>query len=260
MLIEEMMPSGMRVWHTRPDTDEPRGVLMLLHERYGPVQHSFNLIEKAAADGFVGVMQDLFHRYEGDRGPIERAEARVDCTDEESIADIEETLAYLRSLPYVDESRIGIAGFCLSGRIPIVFAAARQDAAAISITHGGIYPRDYGGEKDGQAKVSRLIPKVACPVLGMFGEADPSVPLENISRFRRELERNRMNYWVRVYAGTPHAWMNTTEPHRYREHQSDDAWRVLTEFFEAAFDGEWSGEYHRWRFEPDTDVEYDFAI
>ena len=259
MLIEETMASGMRVWHTRPETGEPRGVLMLLHERYGPVQHSFNLIEKAAEDGFVGVMQDLFHRYDGERGPIERAEARVDLVDEESIADVDETLAYLRSLPYVDGSRIGIAGFCLSGRIPIVFAAARSDAAAIAIAHGGIYPRDYLAQKPGQASVAGLIPRIDCPVLGMFGDADLLVPLENVSRFRRELERNRKSYWIRVYADTPHAWMNSTTPDAYRERQSDDAWRAMIEFFTDSFDGGWSGGYLRWRFEPDAAVGYDFA-
>ena len=131
--------------------------------------------------------------------------------------------------------------------------------AAISITHGGIYPRDYRAEKPGQASVAGIIPKVECPVLAQFGEMDLLVPLENVSRFRRELERNRMNYWVRVYAGTPHGWMNSTQPSAYRAHQSDEAWRVITEFFESAFDGDWSGEYHRWRFEPDTAVTYDFA-
>jgi len=260
MIIEKTMPSGMRVWHARPDTEEPRGVLMLLHERYGPVEHSFNLIEKAAADGFVGVMQDLFHRYKGERGPVERAQARVDVTDDESTVDIEETLTYLKSLSYVNDAPVGIAGFCLSGRIPLVFAAARSGAAAIAVTHGGIYPRDYQGEKPGQAKVSRLIPLITCPVLGMFGEADLSVPMENVSRFRRELEREGKNYWIRVYANTPHAWMNTTEPGRYRADQSNDAWRSMLEFFDAAFVGDWAGEHMRWRFEPATAVDFDFAI
>ena len=91
MLIEKTLASGMRVWHARPDTEEPRPLMLMLHERYGPVKHSFNVIGRIAEAGFVACFMDMFHRYEGDRAPIEKSEARVDPTDEESIADLDET-------------------------------------------------------------------------------------------------------------------------------------------------------------------------
>ena len=101
MLIEETLASGMRVWHARPGTEEPRPLMLLLHERYGPVQPSFNVIERIAEAGFVACFMDMFHRYEGDRGPIERSESRVDPTDDESIADLDETIAHIRELAFV---------------------------------------------------------------------------------------------------------------------------------------------------------------
>jgi hypothetical protein len=43
MLNETMTESGMRIWHALPDdSGAPRPVVLLLHERYGPVEHSFN--------------------------------------------------------------------------------------------------------------------------------------------------------------------------------------------------------------------------
>jgi len=260
MLNETTTENGMRIWHCRPDTDEPRPAVLLLHERYGPVEHTFNVLERFAKSGFVAAMPDLFHRYQGERGPVERAEARVEIIDSETVADIDATLAYLRSLPYVDGAHIGVAGFCLSGRAPIVYAAARPDeVSAISITHGGIYPRDYHGDITGQAPVGGLIPQLACPVLGMFGENDRLVPMENISRFRRELERTGANYWVRVFADTPHGWMNTTNDNIFREGPSNAAWDSLAEFYSGVFSGEWNQDNFIWRFEPDKAVNYDFA-
>ena len=260
MMIETTVASGMRIWHAQPDTDQRRPAVLLLHERYGPVEHSFNVLNRFAAYGFVAAMPDIFHRFEGDRGPLERAETRFDPTDDEVVSDIDATLAHLRSLPYVDASRVGVAGFCLSGRTPLVYAAVRpEDTAAISITHGGIYPRDYHGDFDGQVPVGGLIPQVQCPVLGLFGEADRSVPMENVSRFRRDLERHAKDYRIRVYAGTPHAWMNTTEQGRYREAASEDAWAMLAEFYRGVFAGDWQTGTRTWRFEPETAVAYDFA-
>jgi carboxymethylenebutenolidase len=234
--------------------------VLLLHERYGPVDHSFNVLNRFAEYGFVAAMPDFFYRYEGDRGPIERAEDRIDLTDDQVVADLDATIRYLHTLAYVAPGPVGVAGFCLSGRVPIVYAVARpEDVAAIAVAHGGIYPRDYNADKPGQASVAGLIPDIGCPVLGMFGENDRSVPMENIARFRRELERNGIDYWVRVFAGAPHAWMNTTNEHSYREPQSEESWSILSRFFGDVFDGVWDGDRNTWLFQPDAAIDYDFA-
>ncbi len=259
MLIEETLASGMRVWHARPDTEEPRPLMLMLHERYGPVQHSFNVIERIAEAGFVACFMDMFHRYEGDRAPIENSEARVDPTDDESIADLDETIAPMRELAYVDGGRIGVVGFCLSGRTPLVYAAARNGVSAIAVVHGGIYPREYAGSTPGQDTVSNVIPKLPCPVLGMFGELDGSVPMENIQRFRRDLERTRKSYRIRVYTDAPHGWQNSTIPARYRADQAETAWGDMTDFFDDVFAGAWDDGRLRWQIEPDAAVAYDLS-
>jgi carboxymethylenebutenolidase len=261
MLNETTTASGMRIWHARPDdSGTARPVVLLLHERYGPVEHSFNVLERFAKSGFVAAMPDLFYRYKGDRGEVERSEARVEITDAECITDIDATFAYLRSLPYVDGTQIGVSGFCLSGRAPIVYAAARPgDVSAISVTHGGVYPRDYNGDTPGQAPVGGLIPQLACPVLGMFGETDRLVPMENIRRFRRELERTGANYWIKVFADTPHGWMNTTNPAIFREVPSEAGWETLAQFYSGVFAGDWKKGNRTWRFEPDTALSHDFS-
>lgn len=260
MLTETTTSDGMRIWHTRPDTDEPRPAVLLLHERYGPVEHSFNSLHRFAEYGFVAAMPDFFHRFKGDRGPIERAEDRIDVKDDEVVTDIDATLRFLRTLDYVTEGPVGIAGFCLSGRVPIVYAVARPDeVAAISVVHGGIYPRDYYPDRPGQASVAGIIPEIACPLLGMFGAMDRAVPLENVARLRSELERNGIDYWIRVFAGAPHGWMNSTELDRYREPQSEESWDILSRFFADVFDGVWGGGRTTWLFQPDAEIEYDFA-
>lgn len=258
MLVKETLASGMRVWHARPDTGDPRPAVLLLHERYGPVPYSFDAIEKLAGDGFVACVYDMFHRYQGDRRPIEQAQARVDPTDDEALADLDETIAYLRKLPYVDGDRIGMAGFCLSGRTPLVYAAARDDVSAIAVFHGGIYPRDYEASMPGQQTVAGLIPRLSCPVLGGFGEHDNLVPLENVRRFRGELERHGRSFEIRVFANVPHAWLNHTTD-AYRKREADEAWAMMVRFFTEVFDGTWDGQTVA-RFQADPSIAFDFAL
>jgi carboxymethylenebutenolidase len=252
MLTEETLASGMRVWIAQPDTTEKRPALLLLHERYGPVEHSFNIVKKMAKEGFVVAVNDLFHRYEGDRGPIERAEARLDLTDDEALVDMDETLAYLRTLPYVDGDNIGVVGFCLSGRMPMLYAAARDDVAGIAVVHGGAYPRDFDGSTEGQVPVSGLIPRIGCPVLGAFGEFDRLVPLENVHRFRNELEEAGKSFQILVFAGAAHGWMNTTTPEAFHQEATDAAWGTMVAFFTSVFAGGWPANRIVSRFESDV--------
>ena len=255
MAEERTLDSGMRVWTARPDTPGRHPVVLMLHERYGPVQYSFDAVDRVAREGFVACVPDMFHRYDGDRGPIEASQARVDPTDAEVLADLDETIAYLRTLPEVDGDHIGIAGFCLSGRAPIVYAASRDDAGAIAVFHGGVYPRDYVPIYAGQQTVAELIPKLTCPVFGGFGELDPAVPLDHIQRFRSELEQHGTSYTIQIYAAAPHGWMNHTIPNRYRPEQSEAAWGNLLGFFRQVFAGEWPSDRALWRFASDRAID-----
>ena len=85
MLDELTLSSGMRIWTARPDTNERRPAVVLLHGRRGPIaiDGSWDRVERLAKDGFVACVPDLYHRFTGNRGPIEAQEARIDCTDDE---------------------------------------------------------------------------------------------------------------------------------------------------------------------------------
>ena len=145
MLDELTLASGMKIWCARPDSAAKCAAIVILHGRRGPIDidGSWDRVERLARDGFVTCVPDLYHRFTGDRGPIEAQKDRIDFSDDEYLADVDETIAYLRSLPNVDGDHIGVAGFCMSGRISLTFAAAR-DAKAVVMFHGGLYPRLCG--------------------------------------------------------------------------------------------------------------------
>ena len=257
MLDERTLSSGMRTWTARPDTSERRPAVLVLHGRRGPItiDGSWDRVERLAQDGFVACVPDLYHRFTGDRGPIEAQEARIDCTDAEYLADLDETVAYLRTLPYVDGERIGVAGFCMSGRIALHYAAEREPAA-VALFHGGLYPRDYEGALAGQESVANFVPKISCPVLGQFGELDPRVPLPNVLRFRNEMEQHGKSYELRTFADTDHGWLNLRSD-AYRYEQAEEAWSTFLTFLTDVFAGRWNSDRAIWRFGSDSSVNYD---
>ena len=257
-ITENVLQSGMRLWYARPDTSEPRALMVMLHERYGPVEQSWNIVRRMAGYGYVACLSDLFHRYEGERGPIERSEARYDPTDKQTITDIDESIAFMRGLDFVDGSSIGLVGFCQSGRTPMVYSAAGRDVTALGVFHGGIYPRDYEPIYEGQEPIGDVIPRVSAPIFAGFAENDALVPLENIRRFRGELEALGKRASVRVFSGIGHGWFNVTRPKDYNEAASNESWDLLSAFVDDVFAGTLSGSPVV-EFNADADIPFDFS-
>ena len=259
MLAEITMQSGMRLWSARPETGAQRPAVIFLHERYGPVQHPMEVVQRFADDGFVACLPDLFHRYTGDRQAIEAGDGMVDLRDDESLADLDDVMAWLKSQPYVVHDQIGIMGVCQTGREPILYAAHRSDVAAIVLLNGGIYAREFTSREGHPESVSDLLPRLGCPVLGLFGEIDNLISLDDVARFRVEMELARKSYDVRVFRGAPHGWLNDTMPGRYRREAAEAAWQATISFLNSTLGGGRERGRVTWRFESDTSPDYDFS-
>ena len=258
MLTEHQLGSGMTVFQARPDSRQPRPGVLLLHERYGIDKHTKDLGEKLAEDGFVACLPDLFHRFEGDREALGRGDVRVEIADAEALSDLDEAMAFLRVQPY-STGEVGIIGVCQSGRQPLLFAAHRHDVAAIAVLYGGVGDRDWEPSELRPSSVGAFIRDLDCPVLGLFGEEDHVVSIENVRRFREELERANKSYRMRIFRGAPHGWLNDTMPGRYRPEAAAAAWSELTSFLRGAFAGEWDREHVVWEFDSDVSPDYDFS-
>ena len=259
MLEEHRMESGMSVWVARPDTDEPRPAVMWLHERYGIVQHPKDMAERLADVGYVGVSPDLFHRYDGDLEAVARGDARVEIRDDEAIDDFAEVIRFLQRQNYVRSDSIGIIGVCQTGRQPILYAAHRDDVAAVVALYGGVDGPNWKATPEQPVPMSELIAQVDCPVLGQFGEADHIISIESLRAWRDAFERANKSYRLRVYPGAPHGWFNDTMPGRYRPEQTAAAWKDMLAFFEEAFGAGWDKDRVTWDFASDISVDYDYS-
>ncbi len=246
---EETLASGMRVWSVAPDGDGPFPAAVIFHERRGPVAHTFRMAERMSEEGFAVFVPDMFHRYTEDRGPVEGGEVRVDMPDEETLEDWDELVAYIHALDNADADRVVAAGFCQTGRTPLVIAAHRSNLSGAIVFHGGIYDRDFEVIGRGEESVVGLTPRVSSPVLGVFGELDFLVPLPNVWRFRRMLEEHRKSYQMRLYPAAHHSWMDEAAPDRYNAEATEQAWRLLGEFSREVTSGAWPLDQLVFRFE-----------
>jgi len=250
--------SGIAAFRALPRAKGKRPAVIFLHERYGIVQHTRDLTVKLAQAGYVGLAPDLFSRFAGDKKTLERGEVRVELRDDEVLQDLGEAIDYLKKLDSVNASRIAIVGVCQTGRQSLLLAAYRKDLSSCAVYYGAAGGKEWTTDEFRPEPIETLITKLSCPVLGVFGEADHIISVDDVLRFRAALEQHKKSYHVRLYRDAPHGWLNDTMPGRYRKEAAIDAWKLLLSFLRKTFGNGWDRNRVLWTFESDFSPKYDF--
>ena len=242
-----------------PRSEARAGAVVILHERYGLVQHTLDLARRLAEDGYVALAPDLFSRWQGDREALRRGDARVVLPDPEVAAVIDEALDFLKAHPRVAPTRIALMGVCQSGRYPVVVGSRRRDLAACVVFYGASQQRDWDISELQPQPMREMMRALAAPALFVFGERDHTISLADVRRTREALEDGNRSYRMRIFPDMPHGWLNDTMPGRYRPAQAEHAWGMLRTFLAEVFSGEWPGPAVRWEFESAIAADYDFS-
>jgi carboxymethylenebutenolidase len=234
-----------------------QGAVIVIHERYGLTRHICELAERFAADGYVAVAPDLYFRHP-DQAALHRGDVGCDVSDPDALAALEQVIDALARETSADLTRLAAMGICQTARLPLVLAAARPLAAAL-VWYGAAQPREWQVNPKYPRALDDIIASIDCPVLGMFGETDHLISLDDVRRLRDCLERHRKSYDIHVYRDAPHGWLNDTMPGRYRRAQAEAAWADQHAFLRAALaPGPDRAEIVQ-RFAADVAPDYDFG-
>jgi carboxymethylenebutenolidase len=114
---------------------------IVLHERYGFVRHTRDLVMRFARDGFVAVAPDLYFKHP-DQDAVHRGDAIYDVADPDALVAIGAAIDELKTIPQADPARLAIMGVCQTGRLPLVVAASRTISAAL-VWYGAAQPREW---------------------------------------------------------------------------------------------------------------------
>jgi carboxymethylenebutenolidase len=115
-------------------------------------------------------------------------------------------------------------GFCFGGRQSFNQAAGGLGLAGVIGFYGRVAEREPGDE---DAPVHRAT-DYACPVLGLFGGADPAITAEDVEAFHRALDGAGVPNEIVAYEGAPHSFFDRSFE-QYRT-ECDDAWTRILRF------------------------------
>ena len=247
----------MPAFLAKPAGQGPYPVVILIHERYGLVPHTRDLAKKCASDGFLVVAANYFYKHPDQKG-LNAGDERYDMTDAESIEYIDAAIEAASKNAAADMSRVAVAGYCQTGRHPLVYAAQAKIAAAV-VWYGAASKREWDVSKTNSRPLEEIIAAVDCPVFGAFGSADHIISNEDVQRFRNTLEKYNKSYDIHVYKDAPHGWLNDTMPGRYRAPQADAGWADQQIFLKRVFSGGYKPGEVSWRFDSAFPSDYDFS-
>jgi carboxymethylenebutenolidase len=212
------------------------GVLLFM-EIFGINAHIRSVADRIAAEGYVVLAPDLFHRTAPgvelgyDDPSLQKGIGLMSQVKaSEALADVRAALDTIRGRDDVAGRGVGAIGFCFGGHIAYLAACELPIAATASFYGGGIAQGAPGN--DGPPTVERSA-KIGGRILCLFGTEDTYIPADDVAKIREALKVAGVDHEVVVYEGVGHGFFCDARPD-YDEKSASDAWkRVKTLFAET---------------------------
>jgi len=215
--------------HVTTPKDDARGAVVVLQEAFGVNDHIQDICRRFSDEGYVAAAPHLFHR-SGD--PILGYEDMTEVIPYvmqlvvgELEADLEATLEHLKSLGF-EGRRVAVVGFCMGGSIAFLAASYWELGASVSFYGGGI--------TQGRFQMPPLLdmaPTLQTPWLGMFGDLDESIPINEVEGLRTAAERASVPTDIVRYPEATHGF-HCDARSSYHESSAKDAWQRTLQWLE----------------------------
>lgn len=213
-------PSGnvtVQAFVAAPQTKERRPAIIVIQEWWGLTDFIKDIAKRYAAEGYVAIAPNLYSRL-GKGPPANIGEAATLMNmlkQEDGLKDLNATVAYLKSVPEVDASSIGVTGFCYGGSYALLLPCVNSEIKAAVPFYGQIPNPDTP------------LQQLSAPVLYVYGEDDGWITKADVQRLATALKKYQKAGEIKTYPGTPHGFFGND---MYRE-AAKDAWFRATFFF-----------------------------
>lgn len=195
--------------------------VVMIHEWWGLNKNIKDMADLLAREGFVVLAADLY------KGQVANTTQRamdlvqtVRNNQSSTTNNLQSAVKYLSSLPNVDSSKIVSLGWCFGGgqSLQLALNSKEHPLAATILYYGTPLITDKSS-----------LSNIKWPLLGIFGNKDQSIPLDEINQFRISLNQSGVKNEILVYNGVGHAFANPSGDN-YAPKETEDAWEKTLSF------------------------------
>jgi carboxymethylenebutenolidase len=222
---------NLPAYRAMPSSGGPFPVVLVAEEILGVHEHIADICRRLGKLGYMAIAPEVFARL-GDisKAPDGQTAMRdfvAKTPDAQEMADLDATVAWAKGTGKADANRLGITGFCRGGRTVWLYAAHNPDVKAAVAWYGPLaFP------------VNELHPKnpidvagdLKAPALGLYGGADPGIPVEQIEKLKAALAAAKKPTEIVIYPDVGHAFNADYRPN-YRPEAAKDGWNRMLAWF-----------------------------
>lgn len=214
-----------------PDTGGPHPGVVVIPDVRGLYDHYHAVARRLAAAGYAALALDLYAREGAPALPSMDAVFRFmqELPDRRVLGDVQAAIDWLAAREETRGRRIGLTGFCMGGKY-VVLAACNVRGLSAAVAWYGMLRAPVIDANNPEHPLDAL-PRLTCPLLGLFGKEDPIVPVADVLELERRAASLSHEVETVVYPGAGHAFANDTRPEAYRADAAADAWSRALAFF-----------------------------
>ncbi|HEY5014917.1 MAG TPA: dienelactone hydrolase family protein [Acidimicrobiia bacterium] len=219
----------MSAYLATPD-GEARAAVVVVQEAFGVTPHIESICRRLAEVGYVAIAPALFHRVGSpvlEYGDFEAVRPAMTSLTAGGIGtDLDAVFADLgtRGFP---EQRTAIVGFCMGGTVALFAATQWPLAAAVTFYGGGVAQGRFGFPS-----LLDLAPELRSPWLGLYGDLDQGIPVDEVEALRRVAAKAAVPTEIVRYAEAGHGFNCNDRPDAYHEASAADAWQRTLAWFD----------------------------
>ena len=219
----------MEAYLARTESEEKVGGVVVIHHFPGYDEATKEIVRKFAANGYNAICVNLYWRESpgassDDAAAAARASGGV--ADDQLVGDVGAAAAYLRALSNANQL-VGVIGYCSGGRQSVLAACSLDLDAAVDCY--GAFVVESRPEST-MTSIVDLLPKLSCPLLGLFGLEDQYPSPEQTETLRRLLTQHGKEFTFHEYEGAGHAFFAVDRP-SYRPEVATEAWGEIWKFY-----------------------------
>jgi carboxymethylenebutenolidase len=221
-------------YYARPTRAGRLPGVVIIHHLPGWDEWIIEVARKFAHHGYAAIAPHLYFR-DGPGSPDDigaKVRAAGGVADEQAMGDVAGSIKFLRAQANAN-GKVGVIGFCSGGRLCYIAACSVPGIdAAVDCWGGSVIVKDKK-QLDAKRPVAPidLTERMACPLLGIFGNDDKNPDPAQVDETEETLKRLGKNYEFHRYDGCGHAFFNTARD-GYRAAQATDGWQKVFEFYQ----------------------------
>ena len=197
------------------------GGVLVVQEAFGVTPHILDVVKRFEAAGYKATAPDLYHgRVFGYDTPFAEVRPVMSAlTGDGILADIDAAISSLG----VRQSRVAVVGFCMGGTVALYAGAMRELGAAVSFYGGGVTESRWPGVPP----LVEVAPGLRSPWLGLYGDQDAGIPVEQVEALRAAASLAPAPTKVERFAGAGHAFFNDAREASYDKAAAEAAWPLV---------------------------------